>query len=468
MSQSKPVVLLEFNELAPSLMEKFIAEGHLPSFQKLRDSSATFVSEAQERAPFLEPWIQWVNVHTGVPYEKHGAFHLSDGHKVKQPAIWDLISDAGDSVWICGSMNVKYSPGLKGCVLPDPWSTDTPVQPQSLDTYLGFVRRQVQEHTNSNAKFGAGDYLSFLSFMVSHGLSTETISTTLKQLSAERGNGNRWRRAFILDRLQFDVFAALYKKEKPAFSTFFLNSTAHMQHLYWRNMDPESFLIKPSPEEQKKYATAILEGYMHMDRLVARALELVGDDATLILATALSQQPFLKFEEKGGKRIYRPKDIDGFLRWAGITSQTESSPVMSEQFWIHFENASAQEDAARKLSAITINGEPAMAVIKEENSIFSGFNVRAKIDQDAVLVSGAQQIKFYDLFYEIEGLKSGMHHPEGILWIRDARMPRSAANEHVPIESIAPTVLELLGVAVPAHMESPSLLHARSEAVRAR
>lgn len=467
MSQPNPVILLEFNELSPVLMEKFIGEGHLPSFKKLRDASATFVSETKERPPFLEPWIQWVNVHTGVPYEKHGAFHLSDGHKVTQPAVWDLVSDAGMPVWVCGSMNVKYSPGLKGCVLPDPWSTDTPVQPQSLDTYLGFVRRQVQEHTNADAKFGASDYLSFLSFMVSHGLSTETISNTLKQLAGERNRGNRWRRAFILDRLQFDVFAALYKKEKPALSTFFLNSTAHMQHLYWRNMDPESFVIKPSEEEQKRFASAILEGYKHMDRLVARTFDLVGEDAAIMLTTAISQQPFLNYEEKGGKRIYRPKDIDAFLRWAGITRHTECSPVMSEQFWIHFDNTAAQEDAAAKLAAITINGRPAMAAIKEDTSIFSGFNVRAKIEQDAVLVSGAQQIKFYDLFYEIEGLKSGMHHPEGILWIRDKRVPRSSSNEHVPLEAIAPTILDMLDVPAPQHMEAPSLLHARSEAVMA-
>src|SRR6202042_392701 len=101
-----PVVLLEFNELCPSLMTEFIEQGQLPNFKKLRDSSAIFTSEAKERAPYLEPWIQWINVHTGVPFSEHGVEHLGESEKVKQPALWDLISDAGMKVWVCGSMNV--------------------------------------------------------------------------------------------------------------------------------------------------------------------------------------------------------------------------------------------------------------------------------------------------------------------------------------------------------------------------
>ena len=35
------VLMLEFNELSPVLMDRFIAEGHLPAFRRLRDRSAT-------------------------------------------------------------------------------------------------------------------------------------------------------------------------------------------------------------------------------------------------------------------------------------------------------------------------------------------------------------------------------------------------------------------------------------------
>jgi hypothetical protein len=348
-----PVVLLEFNELCPSLMTEFIEQGHLPNFKKLRDSSAIFTSEAKERAPYLEPWIQWINVHTGVPFSEHGVEHLGESEKVTQPAIWDLVSAAGMKVWICGSMNVHCTSDVTGDLLPDPWTAESMTRPAELLTYNRFIRKQVQEHSNANAKFSKLDYLKFLSFMATHGLSTYTIKTAVNQLRNERSSGKRWRRAFILDLLQFDIFSHIYRKESPMLSTFFLNSTAHMQHVYWRNMQPEVFKIKPTEKEQEQYSNAILEGYIHMDKLVERMLKTVGDDATIIFATAISQQPFLRYEDQGGKRIFRPKDIPAFAAWAGIENLKQSNPVMAEQFWLEFNTHEEVEAAAKVLEGIT-------------------------------------------------------------------------------------------------------------------
>jgi hypothetical protein len=453
-----PVVLLEFNELCPSLMEEFISQGHLPNFKKLRDSSSTYITKAEEPQNLLEPWIQWVNIHTGVPYSEHGISQLGENDKIKQPAVWDLLSDAGKNVWVCGSMNVNCSPSIKGAVLPDPWSRDAVIKPAAMQTFYDFVKKQVQEHSNASASFGMSDYVKFLAFMVSHGLTVSTVSTIIKQLSGERKEGKKWRRAFILDLLTFDVFASVYKKEHPAFSTLFLNSTAHMQHVYWRNMQPELFVLQPTDAEQKEYSSAILEGYIHMDKLVGSILELVGPNTTLMFATALSQQPFLRYEAAGGKRIYRPTDIPAFAKWAGIQNLKGSNPVMAEQFWLEFDNPAQVDAAAARLDAILINGEPAVKIIKEGNSIFCGFSVRSKLEKDARLSSPDSTVPFFDIFYEIEGLKSGMHHPEGMLWVRDQQFPPASYQQRVPLEAVAPTILDMFSVNVPAHMHSPSLL----------
>lgn len=441
-------------------MDEFIAQGHLPTFKKLRDSSSAFITEALERAPHLEPWILWINVHTGVNFDEHGAEHLGEGHKVKQPAVWDLISDAGMKVWVCGSMNVHCSPDINGNVLPDPWSSDTVVKPEAMRTYYDFVKKQVQEHSNADAKFGKLDYLKFLGFMGSHGLKGSTVSAAINQIKNERSEGKRWRRAFILDLLQFDVFEHVYKKERPMFSTFFLNSTAHMQHVYWRNMQPELFQIKPTEKEQKEYASAILEGYVHMDKLLARLMQTVADDATIIFSTALSQQPFLRYEDKGGKRIYRPRKIPAFVNWAGVENLKAANPVMAEQFWLEFGNEAEALAAEKVLTGVTLNGEPALLVQRDGAAIFAGFQIRSQVAKDAVLQSGTASAPFSELFYEIEGLKSGMHHPDGLLWIRSPKMPKHQAHERVPLESIAPTVLDLLEVPVPATMKAASLMQA--------
>jgi hypothetical protein len=295
--------------------------------------------------------------------------------------------------------------------------------------------------------------------MATHGLSAYTIKTAVNQLRSERSSGKRWRRAFILDLLQFDIFSHIYRKERPMLSTFFLNSTAHMQHVYWRNMQPEVFKIKPTEKEQEQYSNAILEGYIHMDKLVERMLKTVGDDATIIFATAISQQPFLRYEDQGGKRIFRPKDIPAFAAWAGIENLKRSNPVMAEQFWLEFDTHEEVEAAAKVLEGITVDGAPAFPVIREGTALFTGFGIRSEIAPDAVISSAANNAttKFYDIFYLIEGLKSGMHHHDGLLWIRDPRISKSS-NPRVAVESIAPTVLDLLDVEIPSHLKDPSLL----------
>ena len=68
MPKTRPMIMLEFNELSPALMDQFIAAGKLPNFAALKQQSQVFITEAEEIAPNLEPWIQWVTVQTGLSF----------------------------------------------------------------------------------------------------------------------------------------------------------------------------------------------------------------------------------------------------------------------------------------------------------------------------------------------------------------------------------------------------------------
>jgi hypothetical protein len=461
MASQPSVALLEFNELSPALMERFIADGKLPNFKRLRDQSEVFISEAEERAPDLEPWIQWVNVHSGMPYSEHGVFRLSEGHKLRHKCVWDLVSEAGWPVWVCGSMNVRYEEGVRGYILPDPWSTDVAPHPNLLSPYFRFIQQNVLEHTNERVPLTKSDYIEFLRFMAGHGLSLGTLNSILQQLISEKKTrGVRWRRAFIMDKLQFDVFSAIYRRLRPRFATFFLNSTAHMQHTYWRNMEPELFQVAPSSDEQRQYASAILFGYQEMDKLLGRMLQLVGDGTIVIFATALSQQPCLKYEEAGGKHSYRPRDFTALLAYAGVTSTCQVAPVMAEQFWIHLQNLSDALDTEAKLAALRVGQQRAVATRRDGASVFASCCINRKLDGNAVLRIGDADhgVPFLQLFYPLEGLKSGMHHPDGILWIRQPHRSHTVHPEKVGLISIAPTILEMLGIAKPECMKGQSLL----------
>jgi hypothetical protein len=452
--------MLEFNELSPMLIDRFVSQGMLPNFRRLRDQSHCYITDADGRYPNLEPWIQWTTVHTGMPYQEHGVITLDEGHKLKRKCIWDLLSDAGHRVWICGAMNARYGPNLNGAVLPDCWASQVHPRPAGLEPFYRFIKKNVQEHTNSNARFTRSDYLAFIGFLIRNGLSLSTLKSIAQQLLAERVGLGRWRRAPLLDKLQFDVFKSYYRKLRPQFSIFFSNSTAHFQHIYWRNMDPSSFQVKPTPEEQLRFEDAVLFGYQQMDQLIENFVELAGDKTTLILATGLSQQPCLTYEHEGGKVIYRPRDFASFLTFLSIGNYTEVVPVMAEQFYVRFANEAHAQVASEILESIKLEGRAVFCVGRQGADLFCGCQIHSEVKRDAILHIGTSDCAtpFYKLLYRIEGVKSGMHHPDGVLWIRYPSRSHYLNKEKVPLVNLAPTVLDLFAVPFPEYMHGESLL----------
>jgi len=460
MSPASPLILLELNELTPTLMFRFMSEGRLPNFQRFFDESQVFTTDAQEQGVQLNPWIQWVTVHSGQSYAEHGIFRLGDGGRLASPCIGDVVSQAQRRVLLCGSMNVRYRGPLSGVAIPDAWATDVEPYPAELAPYFRFVQQNVLEHTNERVPLGWRDYAAFLRFMATHGLSPSTVLAIARQLLRERSGHDGWQRVTLLDRLQWDVFRWYYRRLRPDFSTFFLNSVAHLQHTHWRNLEPERFKLQPSPEEQAEYRDAVLFGYQENDRLLGRFFELAGDDATLVFCTALSQQACLVYEDMGAKRFHRPYKFEDLVAFAGITAPFTCSPVMSEEFHLYFEDEAAAADAEQRLRGLRVGDEAALYVDRTGTEIYSGCQIFHELPPDATLLDtvGDRRTPFFDVFYQSDSLKSGIHHPDGLLWIRRPDRSHAVHADKVPLVCVAPTLLRLLGIEAPASMRGEPLL----------
>lgn len=458
------VIVLELNELTPALMDRFIAEGHLPNFKRLRDASVAAITDAGEDPPFLEPWIQWVTVHTGLPYAEHKVFDLGDGPKLAAPRVWDHVSDAGRTVWICGSMNAAVAAREpNGYVLPDPWATGLrPIPEAKFAPFFDFVSAYVQDYTRDRPPLGWRDHLRFVRFMAGHGLSVRTVLDTLRQLGGEaRARTGKWRRAAILDDLLWDVFRAEYRRIRPTLATFFLNSTAHYQHYYWRNHDPDPFEIKPAEDEPADHADAILFGYRTMDRIVGECLALAAPDTSVVLCTALGQQPLTRYDEAGGRQLFKPRDIPALLAFAGVTAPCRVAPVMAEEFRLFFDDEAAAVDAAARLEALQLAGEPVLRLRRTGAELYAGCaagSVAAVVGQPVTSRLGDASAPFDRLFYPIEaGLKSGMHHREGLLWMKVPGVRPRRLERMVALEEIAPTLLALCDLPAAARFAHPPM-----------
>lgn len=458
----RPVIVLELNELAPPLIERFIADGSLPQFARLRAESATFVTDAEETQGHLNPWIQWVTAHTGLSYAEHGVFKLGEGAQLDAPTVADEVGRAGGEVWLCGPMNVVPNEPVVGMYLPDPWSPDPVPQPAELAPFASFVRANVQEHTNARHRLGPRDIARFGAFMVRHGLSPRTAWRTARQLGGERVNKvPRWQRAALLDQFQWDVFEHYYRRRRPTFATLFSNTTAHFQHLYWRHMDPDPFTLKPSDEERATYGDAVRFGYTEMDELVGRAIDLADEfGAILVFATAISQQPYVLAEEGDGSRFHRPHDLDDFVERVGLRGVVKATPVMAGQFHLFFESEAAATAGLELLDGARVAGRPLMTSRRNGTDVLTGCAILDAVADDAVaeFPASARREPFGALFYRADVAKSGWHHPHGLFWVRGQGVPTGARAGTVPLRSVAPTLLDLVGVAAPESMTAASLL----------
>ena len=445
-----PIILLEFNELCPPLLEKWMAEGQLPNFKAFHDSSSVFVTQADaETAPYLEPWIQWYSLHTGLSYQQHNVFHLTDGLLAEHEDIWHLLAERGWTVANCASINAKELE-RPGCFfLPDPWCGSDKTNPADLRIFSRLVSHYVREHTNEGSSLGVKSHLSFLMFMVLHGLRVGTIGHVLRQLMRDTliDRSSRWKRATVLDKMQFDVFRHYYRRVGPSLSTFFLNSTAHFQHTYWRHMAPEAFRERPSDQDLARYENAILFGYRQMDGLLADFYKLEQEGAMLIMASALSQQPYLKYEYIGGHRFYRLRNLEKFLDAFDI-AYSAVFPVMANHYLVRFPDERSTARAERILRSFKYNGLDVFGFSKSEPlTLYFGSQIRTEVPEDGqIQTSGRPEdcLGFHKLFYKISETKSGCHHPDGVLWVKTGKHIRH--NDKVSILDVFPTILDYFDV----------------------
>jgi hypothetical protein len=451
MMQPSRLILIEFNELCPDLLRRFMARGLLPNFRHFHDSALVYTTDAGETEPNLEPWIQWPTVHSGLPFAEHRVFHLGDGRRLEYRCLAEVLSDAGVPVGVCGSMNLNYR-RLHGYVLPDPWDKEGVAHPDFLQPFYRTVAHQVQESSRTDAG-SKKDLLRFGLFLVRNGLTAGTAWAVVKQLWGDRRDpGLRWRRASLLDRLQYDVFRSLNRRFAVRFATFFCNSTAHYQHYHWRNMEPERFTTPPPPTDHPSLREAIPYGYRQMDRLLGRFLS-DYPDAVLVLCTALSQQPWVDTT----KCTFRPRRFEALLEFARAEA-VAVKPVMAEQFHVECTSPEAAGQTASRLGDLTLDGtEPLLFVKREGSGVFAGCRATAAavLQRSVVRRCDGQRRPFADLFYLIHSMRSGRHHADGVLWWRNGR--HQVVRDKAPLTDVAPTVLAHFGVAAPAHMQGQPL-----------
>ena len=469
--QARKVLLLEFNEITWSVADRFMRDGKMPHLTRLRAEGTAAAPEALERPPFLDPWISWVTLHTGVDRSVHGALVLEqDVTTIRAKRTWDYALDAGKSVGIFGSISAYPPRPVPGFMVPGPFAPGPETYPKYLEPVQALNRKYTQVHHKnaqadtifSMAKQGV-DLLRL-------GLSAETCAKIALQLATERVKPHmHWKRVTLQPLVNYDFFAGLYDRYRPDFATWHSNHAAHFQHHYWRAWDDTGFPSPATDEERRKFGGAMEHGYRVVDDLIGRFASLIDDDTVLVVASALGQRPYSNDLYPEGKVCVKFKDVRQVLDIVGAKGVTDVVPVMDPQWNVKIPDDEERARVRDALLAVRRDRGPTPEGLScEEVGQILTITPRGLAKMDGGITytfptaaGGSRAFTFDELFRGYgDTPKEGMHDPTGMLLMYGPGIERGLFIDHTTDLDVAPTVLSLLGVPVPDIMHGRALSEA--------
>ena len=428
------LILLELNEINFDVVKYYINQGiSLPAMNHVLKSGLV-TTRAESEYDNLEPWIQWVSVHTGKEYNEHNVFRLGDFVNSKEEQFFEKVEKAGFNVGAISPMNAVNRLKNPSYFIPDPWT-----QTKADESFLSrIIAESIAQSVNDNSqsKLTVKTILSLI-FAFFTMVNPRKYFFMLKY--AFQALGKPWRKALFLDMFLYEIHKTLFKKKKPNFSTLFLNAGAHIQHHYFFNSPyVNSKELKNPSWYIENNQDPMLEMLVVYDKLIG---DLLSDlDTEIIIATGLSQRPYthLKF-------YYRLKDHKTFLDNIGI-KYSEVTPRMTRDFLISFDTTEEAQAAQEKLNSILVDSENKLfdEIDNRGKDIFVVLTYPCEIFEDTTINVDGIKMSLYDQVVFV-AVKNGEHHSKGFTYFtKGVAKYRPEPNSHV--SNINKTVLDFFGV----------------------
>lgn len=387
-------LIFELNEFNDELLNSYSNEleglDRVLSFSKKKvEIPDTYESD------YLEPWSQWVSVHTGVPSNIHRIKHLGDCSKLEHKEIWNKNNQSLGVVWGCLNSNPPLDNGIK--YFPDPWTVSSKT---NMKRYIGlqsFLRQTVADR-------GDGLLKKLGSMMLLASKALRILPLTMRHLDlfiVKKIFGSQYIFKHnvssiysVVEYLAFKMFLAeseALEKEKIT-DVFFVNMLAHCQHYYWNT----------ESHHRIDFSMSLI------DQMLKLSLERYDQIALL---NGLSQ------EYSGDKEVWN--SIYPSAGWATfiheyVDQKVIVEPCMSYDTNLVFENSIAREKAIKKIEMIRIGEDQNPFFVYErtpndENRLFVRLGYFGPLEGKLLLNGRLQEISEH---FSILTTRSGRHIPE--------------------------------------------------------
>ena len=413
---SSKLTLIELNEFNFDLLKDYALRFNLKNLKSILEARKSKTKSIDKREHFgLDPWVQWVSIHTGVTSDIHRIKSIGEGHNLKFEQIWEVLEKNNISTGIWGVMNGAFGKS-KFCkfFIPDPWSYSQSCYPQELNQFLALPRFYSKNYIKPNLKtLGLSFLKTFFFFLKFKNLKVirEDIFFIFNLIFK---NGINNSTIFsIFDLLSTLLFIEYRNNFSPDFTILFLNSVAHHQHHHW-------------DKSNRKMLTCLKV----LDRIIFKLKKEGIFDDTFIIANGLGQEKTLK-----DYYIYRQKRPESFFRTLGIEFvSVEQSMTNDGQMFL--KNKKSLQIASKIIESLTINNENLFHInikINEQEEIYTIFYQLDYIDDikpNTYFYLNNKRFLFYKHFIKIAN-RTGSHMNVGNLLYENIKIDKSIYNHNL-------------------------------------
>ena len=409
-------LLIELNEFSLPLLHSTVKTEDLPNIKKALNFKRTHLNiDDQYDSGFLEPWVQWVSIHTGTPSQTHQIRHLGDVANLEMEQIWELLDKDGIKTGIWGVMNGTRG-AAKNCAffLPDPWTFSEPAHPATLAPLLALPRYISRNYLKPSKLKSAKLMTAMMRCLIGIiGVGNFVASLGILGKGLLRFGPKHFVFICWFEHLSALSFLKHFERHRPDFATIFLNSIAHLEHHHWKQGTETA-----TPE--------IKFGLKIIDRLLGRILSAAGEGASIVITNGLTQT---NTNTDPTWILYRQIDPFRFISDAGINT-TSVEPLMTNDAHLFFTNAGERDNAIEVLSAAHLNGKPFFLVEpdpKIPNKLFYRIDYTDKIKTGVSLDINGRSLPF-DRHFQSVVVRTGKHIPEAVALSEKIEMPDKMHN----------------------------------------
>lgn len=408
------LLVLELNEFNHKILSNYSKKFNFRYIKKILNfhhskttTKDTYLGDNNQFG-YLDPWSQWVSIHTLTNSKKHKIKNLGDIPELKIKQIWELKKNIDFYIW--GPMNASRR-GSKNVKLffPDPWVYSEKAFPKNFNKILEPIKVSIKSRGNINIlkkiTFSCSVFYEFTKYL--------GILEVIKLVTKTFFDFIKYNKNYVFfcnwEYLCLKVLINIIKNKKNFISLYFINSLAHVQHHYWR---------------EKKYSHEIFYCLKYFNKMVEHIYK--NKNFNLLIINGFSQ----KNSEREKLCLYEQKSHSKLLKKLGIEFH-RIEKLMTNDAFIFFKNNEEANKCKQILKSMKFQNRNIFHIENINNKkIFYKTNFIKKVKKNEFISGPNYKLKFLDYFSFVT-LRRGIHTKKGDILSEREIFPKEIENHNI-------------------------------------